>query len=158
IVSSNEQPALGWLDQSWGESAQWDFTLRVLRDMGYDFDAGRQDKSVHPFTTNFDLYDVRVTTRLNPAELFSALTGSIHEGGHALYDQGFLEKDQRTVLAAAPSLGIHESQSRLWENMIGRSLPFWQCYGAGLQAAFPGQLDGITPDQFWRAINHVTPS
>lgn len=158
IVSAQSQPDLGWLKQHWPVEAQWDFTLRVLRDMGYDFDAGRQDKSVHPFTTNFDLYDVRVTTRLDAAELFSALTGSIHEGGHALYEQGFLEKDQRTVLAAAPSLGMHESQSRLWENMIGRSLPFWRCYTPALQAAYPGQLDGITPERIWQAINHVSPS
>lgn len=158
IVAAKDQPDLAWLDQSWNEDTQWDFTLRVLRDMGYDFEAGRQDRSVHPFTTNFDLFDVRVTTRLNASELFSALTGSIHEGGHALYEQGFLEKDQRTVLAAAPSLGIHESQSRLWENMIGRSKPFWTYYAPLLRKAFPGQLDAISTDMIWRAVNHVAPS
>ena len=81
--------------------------MRVLGDMELDLEAGRQDKSVHPFTTNLDRTDVRLTTRLNPNELFSALTGSIHEGGHGLYEQGFLERDWRTPLAEAPSLGIH---------------------------------------------------
>jgi carboxypeptidase Taq len=147
-----------FVEQDWDETAQWDMTMRVLKDMGYDFDAGRQDKSVHPFTTNFDLFDVRVTTRIHVRELFSGLTGSIHEGGHALYEQGFQEKDQRTVLAEAPSLGIHESQSRMWENVIGRSMPFWKHYTPVLSKFFPGQLDGVTSEEIYRAINHVSPS
>lgn len=158
IMDAPGQPNFPWLDQEWAADAQWNFTVDVLKDMGYDFDAGRQDKSVHPFTTNFDLYDVRITTRIDPADLFSALTGSIHEGGHALYEQGFLEKDQRTVLAAAPSLGIHESQSRLWENLIGRSLPFWKFYGPKLARAHAGKLDGVAPEDLYRAINRVRPS
>lgn len=147
-----------WLEQEWDVAKQWEFTLRVLRDMGYDFEAGRQDKSVHPFTTNFDIQDVRITTRLNPKELFSALTGSIHEGGHALYEQGFALEDRRTPLAQAPSLGIHESQSRLWENLIGRSLPFWRHYTPLLQGVFDGQLEKVAPVQIYRAINKVQPS
>lgn len=147
-----------WLEQEWNEDAQWAFGLEVLRDMGYDFEAGRQDKSVHPFTTNFDLYDVRITTRLNPRDLFSALMGSIHEGGHALYEQGYLEADRRSTLADAPSLGIHESQSRMWENIIGRSRPFWEHYVPRLAHYFPGQLDGVTAGQIFQAINRVRPS
>jgi len=85
ILRSPNQPDLAWLDQEWDEEKQWTFSLEVLKDLGYDFEAGRQDRSVHPFTTNFGLYDVRITTRTNPNELFSALTGSIHECGHALY-------------------------------------------------------------------------
>ncbi len=158
IVQSPHQPDTGWLDQTWDVDKQWDLTVDVLKDMGYDFEAGRQDKSVHPFTTNFDLYDVRVTTRLHEKELFSALTGSIHEGGHALYEQGFRPEDRRSVLAQAPSLGIHESQSRMWENMIGRSLPFWKHYTGAYQAKFKGQLDSITPEQMHRAINRVEPT
>ena len=158
IVQSPNQPDTAWLDQTWDVNAQWDLTIRVLKDMGYDFDAGRQDKSVHPFTTNFDLYDVRVTTRLNENELFSALTGSIHEGGHALYEQGFRPEDRRTALAQAPSLGIHESQSRMWENMIGRSLPFWKYYAGAYRERFKGQLDSVTPEQMHRAINRVQPT
>jgi carboxypeptidase Taq len=158
IVESSRQPDVQWTKQGWDEQKQWDFTLRVLRDMGYDFEAGRQDKSVHPFTTNFDLYDVRITTRINPNDLFSALTGSIHEGGHALYEQGFRPQDRRTVLAEAISLGIHESQSRMWENMIGRSLPFWKHYTPLLREHYPGQLDSITAEQVYAAINRVRPS
>ncbi len=158
IVASEHQPDLAWVDKNWDEQVQWDLGVDVLRDMGYDFDAGRQDKSVHPFTTNFDQADVRVTTRIHPRELFSGLTGSIHEGGHALYEQGFLECDRRTVLAEAISLGIHESQSRMWENIIGRSQPFWNHYTPRFQAAYGKQLDGITPEQMYAAINHVQPS
>ena len=158
IATSPRHPDTGWTEQTWDPQAQWDFSLEVLRDMGYDFDAGRQDKSVHPFTTNFDLYDVRITTRVAEAELFSCLTGSIHEGGHALFEQGFLESDRRTTLAQAPSLGIHESQSRLWENMIGRSLAFWKHYAPRLHELYGGQLDGIDPERIYRAINLVRPS
>jgi carboxypeptidase Taq len=146
-----------WLDNTWDEAAQWGFSLRVLADMGYDWDAGRQDKSVHPFTQQLDLYDVRITTRINPRNFFSALMASMHEGGHALYDQGFQPKDRRTPLASGPSLGIHESQSRLWENLIGRSLPFWRHYTPVLREHFPGMLDGVAPEQLYRALNRVSP-
>lgn len=157
-IAAADPPDTRWLDHSWDEPPQWDFSLKVLTDMGFDFEAGRQDRSVHPFTTNFDICDVRITTRINPRDLFSGLMGSIHEGGHALYEQGFLEKDRRTLLAQAPSLGIHESQSRLWENIIGRSLPFWKHYLPELKKQYPGQLDTITPEQVHRAINRVRPS
>ena len=113
-----------WLRQCWDTARQWEFTERVLRDMGFDFNAGRQDRSAHPFTTNFSIHDVRITTRLSETDFFSALFSSIHEGGHALYEQGYRKEDEGTLLASAPSLGLHESQSRLWENVIGRSLPF----------------------------------
>lgn len=158
IAATAQQPDTTWLAQPWDEQAQWAITMRVLRDIGFDFDAGRQDKSVHPFTTNFDLHDVRVTTRLSSEEPFSALTGSIHEGGHALYEQGFLEADRRSILGQAISLGIHESQSRLWENMIGRSLPFWQHYAPLLREHHGAKLDGVTPEMLHRAINVVAPS
>jgi carboxypeptidase Taq len=158
IVNSPNQPDVAWSQKHWDENAQWDFTLQVLKDMGYDFDAGRQDKSIHPFTINFDLYDVRITTRVHPEELFSCLTGSIHEGGHALYELGFLPSDQRTVLAQATSLGIHESQSRMWENVIGRSKPFWEHYTPAFQKQFSPDLDSISSDQIYRAINQVAPS
>jgi carboxypeptidase Taq len=158
IVDSGRRPDAAWLDQPWNEQAQWDFSVRVLTDMGYDFDAGRQDRSVHPFTMSLDIEDVRVTTRLDPRRLFSGILASMHEGGHALYDQGFLEQDRRTTLAHEPSLGIHESQSRLWENIVGRSLPFWSHYLPVLQAHFPGRLDPVTSEQVYTAINRVEPS
>lgn len=158
IVPAAGPSAGAWLDRDWDEEIQWALTLRVLRDMGYDFDAGRQDRSVHPFTVNFDIQDVRVTTRINRRELFSGLTGSIHEGGHALYEQGFALEDRRTVLAQAPSLGIHESQSRMWENMIGRSRPFWEHYAPVFREHHGAALGDAGPEDFYRAINHVAPS
>ena len=157
-IAAAPAPDIAWLDQEWPVDAQWDFTMQVLRDLGYDFDAGRQDKSVHPFTTHFDVQDVRITTRVHPRELFSALTGSIHECGHALYEQGLRLEDRRTPLGYAIGLGIHESQSRLWENMIGRSRPFWEHYAPALRAAFPEKLDAIGVDELYRAVNAVQPS
>ncbi|MBX7256902.1 MAG: carboxypeptidase M32 [Candidatus Hydrogenedentes bacterium] len=158
IMASPRQPDVKWLDQVWPTQAQWDFSEKVLRDIGYDFDAGRQDKSVHPFTTQFDVTDVRITTRLSENDLFSALMGSIHEGGHALYTQGHDPADRRTPLLDGASLGLHESQSRMWENMIGRSLPFWRHYLPVFQSYFPGQLENVTAEQVYAAINQVCPS
>jgi len=152
------QPDLPWLSGNWDESDQWDFSLRVLRDMGYDFEAGRQDRSVHPFSTCFDTRDVRVTTRLSEKALFSSLMSSMHEGGHALYMQGHAERDRRTFLCDAPSLGMHESQSRMWENMVGRSLPFWRHYLPVMRGYFPGRFDGVSPEDVYAAINLVQPS
>lgn len=158
VVRSPHQPELSWVQQDYDEHAQLDFTERVLKDLGYDFEAGRQDKSVHPFTTNFDLHDVRITTRVDRSEPFSALTGSIHECGHALYEQGFQQEDQRTILAEAVSLGVHESQSRMWENMIGRSLPFWKHYHTTFLTTHAPRLDHVSAEQIYRAVNHVHPS
>lgn len=158
LVNAPNQPDLAWLDQEWNPDTQWELSIEILKEMGYDFGAGRQDKSVHPFSIHFDTTDVRVTTRIDPRDLFSGLMGSMHEGGHALYEQGFLESDRRTVLGQAISLGIHESQSLLWENIIGRSLPFWKRHTARLQAAYPGQLDSKSPAEIHRAINNVKPS
>lgn len=158
IVNNGPLPDAPWLRREWNEQRQSELTLRVLKDMGYDFDAGRQDKSVHPFTTNFGLHDVRVTTRFSPHDPFSALTGSMHEGGHALYEQGYPAEYERTVLADAPSLGIHESQSRMWENLIGRSLPFWKRYTPLLSEYFPENMAGVGPEDVYRALNRVQPS
>jgi carboxypeptidase Taq len=155
-VSGKE--AAPWLRQRWDTARQWEFTERVLRDMGFDFKAGRQDRSAHPFTTNFSIHDVRITTRLSEDDFFSALFSSVHEGGHALYEQGFREEDEGTLLASAPSLGIHESQSRLWENVIGRSLPFWRHYLPALRALYPGQLDRVDAEDLFKAANRVSPS
>jgi len=146
------------IPEGWEIEAQRRFTEQILADMGFDFEAGRQDVSAHPFTTNFSIGDVRVTTRYSEKEPFSALFSSIHEGGHALYEQGFQEKDEGTLLAAAPSLGIHESQSRLWENMIGRSRAFWSHYGAVFRAHFPDRGGHLSDEDLYRAVNRVSPS
>ncbi len=158
IVKSPKQADMSWLAGEWDTKKQWDFTLRLLRDMGYDFDAGRQDPSEHPFTTEFDVGDVRVTTHCYPDKLIPGFSASMHEGGHALYEQGMREEDRRTPLGQAISLGIHESQSRLWENLIGQSRPFWEHYGPVLREYFPDQLARVSNEQIYRAINHVEPT
>ena len=158
VAESPHHPDLSWLDQDWAEDAQIAFCEEVLGDMGYDFEAGRQDTSVHPFTTTFDVQDVRITTRVNRRDFLSALSSSVHEGGHALYEQGLPTDYRRTPIADAPSLGMHESQSRLWENIIGRSHPFFKRYLPRLRALFPGQLDDISPADLYRAANRVAPS
>jgi carboxypeptidase Taq len=134
---------------------QWDFGVEVITTFGYDFKRGRQDKSVHPFTTSFGLDDVRITTRLYKDYFSTALTGTMHEAGHALYEQGIDSALGRTPLASGASLAMHESQSRMWENMIGRSKPFWKFYFPRLQEAFPSQLGNVALDDFYRAMNKV---
>lgn len=148
----------GVLTRAFDTKAQWDFGMMVLRDIGFDFNRGRQDLSAHPFTTTFAITDVRLTTRVNERFLPSALFGSLHEGGHGLYEQGIDRAFDRTPLADGTSLGMHESQSRLWENLIGRSRPFWEHYYPKLKAAFPGPLADVSLDGFYRAINAVAPT
>lgn len=135
--------------------AQWRFTLELLAGMGFDLDAGRQDKSVHPFTGGTHPRDVRLTTRFQLDTPLPALFGAIHEGGHGLYEQGFAEEHHRTPIAAAPSMGLHESQSRLWENVVGRSREFWTSFFPRLQKHFPSELGSVSLDEFHRAVNRV---
>jgi len=138
---------------------QREFSSRILREMGYDFDRGRLDESAHPFTTSLGGKDVRVTTRYNEQDLFNALFGSIHEGGHALYEMGIDENYHGSVLGEGTSLGIHESQSRTWENLIGRSVEFWNHYFPVLKKDyFPEQLSDIDLEHFIRGVNKVEPS
>ncbi len=146
------------LTRDYEVAKQWDFGLEVARAFGYDFERGRQDKSAHPFTTTFGWGDVRITTRLYPNLLSSAIFSTMHETGHALYDQGSPRQLDRTPLLGGASLVIHESQSRLWENLVGRSLPFWKGFYPRLQATFPQQLGSVDLPEFHRAINKVEPS
>ena len=146
------------LRRDFDEAAQKTFTEKVVARLGYDFTRGRQDKAVHPFCTSFSRNDVRITTRYEKNWLPSALMGSIHETGHALYEQGFDPKDDGTPLSDSASLGVHESQSRMWENIVGRSRAFWEVFYPNLQAQFPGVLDEVSLDSFYRAINKVEPS
>ena len=134
------------------------FNQRILADMGFDLEAGRLDESAHPFTEGLHPRDVRLTTRYSEADLMSALFSTLHEGGHGLYEQGFEERWFGTPLAEAQGLGIHESQSRLWENQVGRSREFWTNYYPMLQGLFPEQLGPVGLDDFLRAINRVEPS
>ncbi len=146
------------LRRDYDEAAQLAFGEYVIKKMGFDFTRGRQDRAVHPFCTSFGRDDVRITTRFDRNWLPMALMGTIHETGHALYEQGFDPKDVGTPLSDAASLGVHESQSRLWENIIGRSRTFWNVFYPGLQRQFPDALENVNLNTFYRAINKVEPS
>jgi carboxypeptidase Taq len=146
------------LHGTYDEAAQWAVGVEVVRHFGYDFERGRVDKTAHPFTTSLSFGDVRITTRVFPQLLTSLLMSNMHECGHALYDQGLSPSLGRSPLAEGASYGIHESQSRMWENLVGRSRGFWTFFYPRLQAAFPEQLKGTDLDAFYRAVNKVEPS
>jgi carboxypeptidase Taq len=137
---------------------QKEFAQAVARDMGFDFEAGRLDISAHPFCSGMSVKDVRLTTRYNEKDATMALFGVIHETGHGLYEQGYDPAHAGTPMAEAVSSGIHESQSRLWENQVARSRPFWKHYYPKLQATFGESLGDVAFDRFYFAINEVTPS
>ncbi len=157
-IQQKKQTDHSFLHQHFEKDQQWKFGLEILKQMNFDFDAGRQDISEHPFTTSFNHNDVRVTTRIDENNFSNMVWSCIHEGGHALYEQGLPEEEYGLPLGEACSLSIHESQSRLWENCIGRSFPFWQHNFSFLQSFFPKQLNGISVEQFYKAINTVQPS
>jgi len=140
------------------ESAQQAFGEKVIRAFGYDYTRGRQDKTAHPYMTKLGRGDVRITTRYSNDYLPDGLFSTLHEAGHAMYEQGIADSLEGTPLFTGTTAGVHESQSRLWENLVGRSLPFWRHWYASLQASFPGELDGVDIDTFYRAINRVIPS
>jgi carboxypeptidase Taq len=146
------------LRQRFPEELQVTFGLEVITRFGYDLQRGRQDKTHHPFTTKFSSGDVRITTRVKEDDLGEALFSTMHEAGHALYEQGIRGDLEGTPLARGTSSGIHESQSRLWENLVGRSLGFWHFFYPRLQTTFPQQLASVSLDAFYRAINKVEPS
>ncbi len=157
IQNSNVKTNSEIIHRHYPADKQWEFTIELLRTMGYDFDSGRQDKSTHPFTTSFHPNDVRVTTRIDENYLSDGVSSTIHEGGHALYEQGLPAEYYGTPICSADSLGIHESQSRLWENMVGRSTNFWRYYYHRLQKYFPDALKGISMKEFLLSFNHVEP-
>lgn len=140
----------------WDVATQTEFTQSLVGAIGFDFARGRQDTAPHPFCTGWSIGDVRLTTRFQP-NLTSAIFSSLHEAGHGMYEQGSPSKWDRTPLAGGVSLGVHESQSRLWENIVGRSHAFWAHFLPELQKAFP-TLGSIDADRFYRAINKVEPS
>ncbi len=144
--------------QTFDETKQWDFGLEVITRLGFDFERGRQDHSAHPFTTSFSPGDVRLTTRVYPDQFRSALFGSIHEAGHGMYEQGIDPAFARSLLGEAASLGVHESQSRMWENVVGRSRGFWIYWLPKLKAYFPVELGDVDVEAFYRAVNKVEPS
>jgi carboxypeptidase Taq len=137
------------------EADQLAFGERIIRRFGYDFERGRQDKTHHPFATKFSIGDVRITTRFKENDLSEGLFSTLHESGHAMYEQGVDPAFEGTPLADGTSAGVHESQSRLWENLVGRSRPFWEHHYPQLRDAFPAQLGDVSLDTFYRAINKV---
>ena len=146
------------LHAGYSAEEQLAFGQVVARDYGFDFDRGRQDKSPHPFTTSFSVGDVRITTRVREDDLGDALFSTLHETGHALYEQGVDPALEGTPLAGGTSSGVHESQSRTWENLVGRSRGFWEFYYPKLQNRFPEQLGKVELEAFYRAINKVARS
>ncbi len=134
------------------------FCLEVVSHFGFDPKSWRLDPTVHPFASSIATQDIRITTRYFEDFLSPALFGSMHECGHGLYENGVSPSLERTLLARGASLGLHESQSRMWENLVGRSLPFWKYFYPKLQQTFPQQFDGVRLEEFYRAINKVQPS
>jgi carboxypeptidase Taq len=143
------------LKQAAPADQQLAFGLEVIRAFGFDFERGRQDRSPHPFMTKFSLGDIRITTRVREDEICDALFSTLHECGHAMYEMGIRREFEGTPLAHGTSSGVHESQSRLWENLVGRSRGFWEHFFPRLQAMFPAQMGKVPPDAFYRAINRV---
>ena len=146
------------LQQHYPEAEQLAFCHNVLKQMGYDLERGRQDKTLHPFMTRFSIDDVRITTRVYENNLAQGLFSTIHEMGHAFYELGNAPELEGTPLAGGVSSGVHESQSRLWENLVGRSRPFWRYFYPQLQAHFPSQLGAVAFETFYPAINRVSRS
>ncbi len=160
IKAISEKPEVdnSFLYQPFDEQKQWDFGERVITKYGYDWNRGRQDKAAHPFTTNFSVGDVRITTWVDSNFLNPALFGTLHEGGHAIYEQGVSQDLERTPLAGGASLAIHESQSRMYENLLGRSYDFWVYFYPKLQDTFSTELGNVDLDTFYKGINKVEPS
>lgn len=148
----------GPVKQHFPEDEQLAFGQIVIEDFGYDFERGRQDKTHHPFMTKFSLGDVRITTRVKENDLTEALFSTFHEAGHGMYEQGINSALEGTPLADGTSSGVHESQSRTWENVVGRSRGFWEYYFPKLQQAFPEQLNQVKLGDFYKAINKVSRS
>ena len=157
-IAAAQQVDDSFFYKHYDKNKQWELGIELLKQMGYDFDAGRQDISSHPFTIHFNAQDVRVTTRINENDLSEMIWSCIHEGGHGLYEQGLPTEQYGLPLGETISLGIHESQSRLWENNVGRSLNYWKKNFGLVQKYFPEQLKGISAEDFYKGMNKVTPS
>jgi carboxypeptidase Taq len=159
IATAQERPSTAFITKNrWDVEKQWSYSLVLLQAMGFDLEAGRQDRSAHPFSSGANVWDVRLTNRLAEDDPFSSVFSALHEGGHGLYEQGFDPALHRTFANGAPSMGLHESQSRLWENLVGRSLPFWRAFTPRLRERFGKELEGVTAEGVFGAVNSVQPS
>lgn len=146
-------PDASILNTKISKEKQKEFSIRILNKMGFDFEAGRLDETVHPFATGLNTGDVRITTRYNENDFKMAVFGTIHEGGHAIYEQNFAAKLVGTPLANGASMGIHESQSLFYEIIIGSSLAFWKSNYADFQAITKPAFDAVKLEDFYRAVN-----
>ena len=155
VISGQPATDDSCLHADFPEDQQIAFGKTVIEQFGYDFNRGRQDKTHHPFMTKFSLGDVRITTRSKLNDISEALFSTTHEAGHALYEQGINRDYEASPLGTGTSSGVHESQSRLWENIVGRSKIFWDHFFPKLQSTFPQQLQRASADEFYRAINKV---
>ena len=155
---SSDKPNQSILKKYYDPEKQWQASLDVIKKLNFDFNTGRQDKSTHPFTVSLSSIDTRITTRIWENFLPACLFGTIHECGHALYQMGFREEIHDTLLADGCSMGIHESQSRMWENIVGRSKEFWIYWYPIFQNYFPENLKNYPLEEFYRSINVVQPS
>ncbi|WP_377888896.1 carboxypeptidase M32 [Alkalihalobacillus sp. R86527] len=158
VVESSDKPKTDFLFEHFPEDKQQAFSLEILKKMGYDFDAGRLDKTVHPFATGLNPGDVRVTTKYDEGDFRTAVFGTVHEGGHALYEQNISTDLIGTPLCSGTSMGIHESQSLFWENFVGRHKSFWKDNYETLKQYSTGQFDDVSLDDYYRAINVAGPS
>ncbi len=157
-IASRPQVNDQFLRRKFDEGKLWSFGADVTRTFGYDWSRGRMDKAPHPFETAFSIDDVRITNRFESDHPMATIFGAMHESGHAMYEQGVNPSYERTPLVHGASLGVHESQSRLWENLVGRSLAFWEFFYPRLKKVFPSQLEGVGLRNFYKAVNKVEPS
>jgi carboxypeptidase Taq len=158
LITSRKQVKDDFLQKKYNEKKLIDFGVDVISKFGYDWSRGRQDKAPHPFETTFSVNDVRITTRFEDNNPIATVFSTMHEAGHAMYEQGINPDYERTPLSGGTSLAVHESQSRMWENLVGRSLPFWEHFYPALKRTFPKQLEGVSVKSFYKAINKVEPS
>ncbi|SDN32554.1 carboxypeptidase M32 [Alkalicoccus daliensis] len=157
-ISKQNAPETNYLFKKFPVEQQKRFSRKILESMQYDFQAGRLDTTVHPFAIGLNPGDVRVTTKYDEFDFRTAVFGTIHEGGHALYEQNIHPSLAGTPLAGGTSMGIHESQSLFWENFIGRRFGFWEKHFDLLKEFAPGQFQGISLDEFYKAVNVAGPS
>ncbi|MFD2445799.1 carboxypeptidase M32 [Bacillus sp. CGMCC 1.16607] len=158
ISESQNKPKTDFLFKSFSKEKQKEFSLEILKQMGYNFQAGRLDETVHPFMIGLNPGDVRVTTKYDEHDFRTAVFGTIHEGGHALYEQNISTELVGTPLCTGTSTGIHESQSLFYENFVGRNQSFWKKNYDLLKQFAVGQFDDIEIEDFYRAINESKPS
>ncbi|NNJ25216.1 carboxypeptidase M32 [Alienimonas chondri] len=158
IAESNVSPDRSILSRNYPIAAQDAFCRSGAEELGFDFEAGRLDTAAHPFCTTLGPADCRLTTRYNVNDFSQSYFGVLHEAGHGIYEQGLPAEWFGAPPGEACGLGVHESQSRLWENFVGRSAPYWKHVGPQARAAFPEQLENVSDDDLYRVVNDVRPT